>query len=213
MSTQFSIGQMNQVADALEAAKYTPEDITQLRSNPEKLVCFRNVLMGLSEVVPIEELVRLRSVFKKFSVVDLDVKPWVPSGYFVEQHVKGGQFAFDAEKVVLYWDDGQLSEDLIVGKELYENLKKKLKDKVLYNANLLDFLLSHSYLIPKDWKLQQVVFWGTIYYNGKGSQLDNGKGSQCVRYLYWHEDMWQWGDYWLGRHFGDHHPTVVSTSN
>lgn len=52
MSTLYSIGQMNQLADALETAGYTPGDVTKMRSNQEALQQFRGVLAGAAEIVP-----------------------------------------------------------------------------------------------------------------------------------------------------------------
>ena len=45
MSTMYSVGQMNQLGDALEAAGFTPDDVTKLRSFSQ-LGEFNNVLKG-----------------------------------------------------------------------------------------------------------------------------------------------------------------------
>lgn len=189
MSTQFSVGQMNQVADALEAAEYTPDDITQFRSKQEELVLFRSVLRGLGEVVITKH------------IVDLDADPMMPDGWTVEKHIKGGEFEFDPEKVILYLDEEQQDGGVIVGSEL----RKKLKDKPVYNANLLEFYLANPNLIPEEWKGKYLFFWGTIY--------RSSRGNLCVRYLYWRGDGWDWRYNWLLNDFRDDSPAVVPASN
>lgn len=189
MSTQFSVGQMNQVADALEAAGYTPDDITQFRSKQEELVLFRSVLRGLGEVV-----------ITKY-VVDLDVDPMVPNGWTVEKHTKGGQLEFDSEQIALYLDEQQQDGGVIVGNEL----RKKLKGKKAYNANLLEFYLANPNLISEEWKGKYVFFWGTIYRSSDGHLY--------VRYLYWNGVRWYRDYYWLGSDFDVDYPAVVPASN
>jgi len=189
MSTLFSVGQVNQVADALEAAGYTPDDVTKLRSSLDALREFKLVLLGMSEIVAVKH------------VVDLDADPFVPDGWTVVEHAKGGQLEFDPAKVVLYLDEEQQNGGVIVGNQLHE----KLKGQSVYNAKLLDFYLTHPRLIPEDWKGKLVFFWGTIY-------RDSG-GNLCVRCLIWDGDGWNWLCRWLGNDFYDLRPAVVSASN
>ena len=83
----------------------------------------------------------------------------------VEKHQKGGQFKFDPNRVQLYLTDLQKEFASVVGDVLY----KRLRNKPVLNANVLDYLLAHPYLIPKNWKRKKkdsiyfIYFWGTIY--------------------------------------------------
>ncbi len=54
MSTKYSIGLTNQLADALEAAGYEPDDVTRMRSNVEALRQFKEVLEGRAQIVQVE---------------------------------------------------------------------------------------------------------------------------------------------------------------
>lgn len=55
MSTRFSVGQMNQLADALEVSGWSPEDVTKLRSYHD-LSMIRNVVNGTAKIVDIEKV-------------------------------------------------------------------------------------------------------------------------------------------------------------
>jgi hypothetical protein len=176
---------MNQLADALEAAGFSPDDITKLRSRPVVLGQIKDVLLGLSEVTITKHL------------IDLFADPWVPDGWKVVEHRRGDkEFLFDPSKVVLYLDDGQKDGKVIKGHEL----RKKLADQPVFNANLLDWYLAHPNLIPEEWKGRAVFFWGTIY-------RDSG-GDLCVRCLVWGGGEWLWRCGWLGDDWGDGLPAA-----
>ncbi len=115
--------------------------------------------------------------------VDLDANPFVPKGWSVEDHRKGGMLDFDTAKIALYLSEGQKGDKRISGNQLREELKAR----PVYNANLLDWYLrkENQRLIPESWKKQYVFFWGTIY-----RSMD---GNPCVRYLRWCGDGWGWG--------------------
>lgn len=183
MSTLYSIGQMNQLADALETAGFTVDDVTKLRSSPH-LRALRAVGRGQVEF----------QITKH--VIDLDDNPFVPKSLTVEKHVRGGVFEWDPAKVDLYLSDAQKS-GVIKGDELREELKSQRS----FNANLLDYLLVHSNLIPESWKGKYVFFWNTIY--------RNSDGDRCVRYLRWDCGRWDWGYGRLGNQWYDGSPAAV----
>jgi hypothetical protein len=83
-------------------------------------------------------------------------------------------------------------------------LRKELASKLVLNANVLDYLLAHTELIPEEWKGKYVFFWGTIYlYSG---------GRLYVRCLYWRGDRWNWDCFWLGDVFRDYNPAALFAS-
>jgi len=190
MSTLFSVGQMNQLGDALEAAGFTPDDVTHLRSFTKGLGLVRDVLDGYAKIVKIPQ------------VIDLDAEPYVPNtfglAWEVREHIKGGQFEWDPAQVELY-----VSEQQHYGKIKGNLLRKELKHKV-FNANLLDWLLENPRLIPDGWKGKNVLFWGTLYHYSHGGRL-------FVRSLLYYGVNHGWGSGFRGlsNSFDVHCPAVV----
>lgn len=136
----------------------------------------------------------------KTSVVDLDADPFIPSGWKVEVHQKGGNFKWDATKVRLHLSKKQQGGKVLEGNELRE----ELKGQPVYNANLLDYLLKNPHLIPEEWKGMYVFFWGTIYRYSDG---DLG-----VRCLCWDGGRWHWRSFWLDGDWRGGSPAAVPAS-
>jgi hypothetical protein len=132
--------------------------------------------------------------------VDLDADPFVPDSWSVEEHQKGGQFTWDAAKVSLYLSKKQQNGKGIEGNKLRE----ELKDRPVFNANLLDYLLAHTHLIPEEWKGKAVFFWGTIYRDRDGDLR--------VRCLIWGDGRWLWNALWLCLGWRARHPAAVPAS-
>lgn len=146
------------------------------------------VLLGRAEVTYPEHL------------VDLDADPFVPSGWAVEEHQRGGSFKLDPVKIKLCLSPHQQGEKWIDGHKLREELKKQR----VYNANLLDYLIAHPHLIPEDWKGKFVFFWGTTY--------RDSDGRLSVRCLCWDGDAWFWRCYWLDGRWHVSRPAAVAAS-
>lgn len=130
-------------------------------------------------------------VMAKDHVINCDTDPFVPEGWRVEDHEKGGLFKWDPKQVRFYLSDLQKNGKTIQGNEL----RKKLAGKPVLNANVLDYLLAHPHLIPEEWKkdsegrTRYIFFWGTIY-------RDPG-GHLVVRCLGWRDGKWHWHSCWL----------------
>lgn len=139
----------------------------------------RDVLLGLAEIKPIEHL------------VDSDADPFIPKGWSVESHQKGGKFIFDPSKIDFYLSKKQKKGSYIKGNDL----RKELEGKKVLNANILDYLLAHPRLIPDEWKkdengyMRYIFFWGTIYRDSDGGLF--------VRYVYFFGGAWLWSYGWL----------------
>ena len=133
----------------------------------------------------------------KTHIIDCDANPYVPDGWKVEEHIKGGELRWNPDEVELYLCDKQKS-GTIKGTEL----RKLLKGKPVLNACVLDYLLANPQLIPEEWKGKAVFFWGTIYRDSCGSLY--------VRCLCWGGGRWSWGDRWLGYGFGGDGPAALS---
>ena len=147
---------------------------------------FQDVVRGKSQIVAIEH------------VINCDADPFVPGGWTVKTHEKGGFFKWDASNIRLYLSKTQQGDGQILGHKLC----KELEQESVLNANVLDFLLKHTDLIPEEWKGEDVLFWGTIYF-------DSG-GGLYVRCLYWYGGRWGWDCRWLGDGFGDRAPAACS---
>lgn len=156
----------------------------------------RQVLLGHAEI-------RQREY-----IVDLDVAPYTPLGWSVEEHHKGGQMKWDPTQIRLHLSDNQKNGKVIEGNKLRVEIVKLSG----YNANLLDFLYKkeNQHLIPESWKQDEkgntryIYFWGTIYRDAGGYLF--------VRFLSWVGAGWDWGYYWLDSDWYDFHPAAVPAS-
>ena len=187
------VGQANELKMAFRReGQWTNEEIKILCERKGFLSSVHEALLGRAEIKPVEYL------------VDFDAKPFIPNGWTIlpdsEQLAKRvcGQWKFDPTKVELYLNEGQKNGKSIEGNDL----RKKLANQPVMNANLLDFYLAHPKLIPESWKGQYVFFWGTIY--------RSADGNLCVRYLYWNGGRWYWDCYWLENDWDSNYPSAVS---
>ena len=132
-----------------ENGVWTPKLVYELCQG-DRLGKVREVILGFAEIKPIEHL------------IDCDADPFVPNGWSVQEHRKGGLFRWDPNRVELY-----LSERQRRGEVRGDELRKELSGRRVLNANVLDFLLKNKQLIPKKWKKRSIFFWGTIYIDSK----------------------------------------------
>jgi len=154
----------------------------------DNIAKMRRVRLGHAEIVTSEH------------VIDCDAQPFVPDGWSIEEHRKGGAFKWDPVKVSLHLGRGQQNGKWIEG----NRLRKELANKPVLNANILDYLLANPHLIPEEWKAKLVFFWGTIY--------RDRRGGLCVRYLEWRGDRWLWDTFWLSFDWRDGNPAAVLAS-
>jgi hypothetical protein len=185
------VGLVHKVCLAAEEQGYTPELLNTLAEHP---TLFRNMLqvqLGYAEVKALEH------------IINCDADPFVPAGWSVEEHQKGGSFKWNSAEVQFYLSKLQKQGKVIKGDEL----RKELAGKPVLNANVLDYLLAHPHLIPEAWKKDErgftryIFFWGTIYRNSGGSLF--------VRYLGWGGDRWRWDCRWLGCGWSDDDPAAL----
>ncbi len=185
--SSFSIGQMNQLADALERAGFDAGDVTKLGQSGH-LREIRSLLFGNAEVKPIRH------------IIDCDLAPQVPYGWKVESHKPGGKLEWNAGNIQLYLSPHQQGENYLEGNKL----RKELENKPVLNANVLDYLLDHPSLIPAEWKGKRIYFWGTVY---RGS-----RGGLCVRCLGWGGLRFGWSCGWLSSSFDAGEPAALLAS-
>ncbi len=137
-------------------------------------------------------------------IVDCDEVPSIPSGltiakeeHQVQSRVRG---LVNPREVEFYSDQRQGQTSCLRG----DLLKEALEGQPVMPANLLDWYLAHSGVIPESWKDQLVFFWGTIYADGGGRLY--------VRCLGWNGDHWCEDYRRLGRGWRAHSPALVSAS-
>ena len=201
MSTLYSVGQMNQLGDALEAEGFTLDDVTKLKQF-SNLAGIRGVINGLAKIVSIvEDATQVITINKTTIVVNLGASPKLPfNGAEVEQHIGAGWGIVEKRADGLYMDDHKiimhLSKHQMGNKWLkgYE-LREELTGMPVLNANLLDALYQNIHLIPEGWKRGEdgnicfVFFWGSIFRVSRGFLsvrclcFDDGKWRSLYRWL------------------------------
>ncbi len=188
------VGQANEFKLACRRAGYTNGDIKRMCEG-DILERILPVVRGQAEMTQVTH------------TIDLDADPLIPyEGWKVEEHRKGGQFTWDPEVVKLYLFPNQRGDKSIRGHEL----RKELAGQMVFNANLLDYLLDHPHLIPEAWKADEngdtsyIYFWGTVY--------QDSVGSLCVRCLYFNRGRWKQSFGWLGHDWGRVRPAAVGAS-
>ena len=215
MSSIYSIGQMNQLADKLEMKGFTAEDITKLGQYD----CngFRGVLNGTHKVVPIEKELkpeRIRVINETTIMVNLDAPPRLPfNGSQIESQVGSGWVKVekrddvlyvDGHKIILYLSRKQKREEVIKGHALREALAKKF----VLHPNIMDALIDHPHLIPEDWKKDEkgntrhIFFWAVIF--------SDGRDHFYVRQLYFLWDQWNLEYNYLGNDWRADAPAALA---
>ena len=111
--------------------------------------------------------------------IDCDVPPFIPPEFTLKEHQLGGQYLFDPDNLSCFTPELPRGVTSIIGNDLRE----ELKGRSIFNANILDYLLAHTYLIPDDWKNKCVCFFGTSYIFA---------GQSCIRCLIWNNSKWDW---------------------
>jgi hypothetical protein len=131
-------------------------------------------------------------------LIDCDVLPFIPEGYKVKRHKKGGMIDFDPAEFELYLSERQ--ERGISGWAL----KRELEQQSIFNANLLDSMLKSPEIIPKKCKGKYTYFWGTTYVSSVSNHI-------FVRYLFWNNQKsdWDCGLHMIDRIFYYGRPAAV----
>ncbi len=177
-------------------------DISSIMRHTERGDCLS---AGIAEMLRMLYNGNAKVIVPEQHVIDCDAQPFVPDGWSVEEHQKGGSFKWDKgnQRSALYLSKGQAGSSYIEGNKL----RKELADKGIpvLNANVLDYLRINQHLIPEEWKGKYVFFWGTVY--------RNRHGNLCVRCLCWGDGRWDWSYRWLGRGWdGNGRPAAVRAS-
>lgn len=148
-----------------------------------------------------------RPDFQKFlgvssvHIIDCDATPYIPNGWEIREkdqlpnRVKG-KIEWDPDKLKLYLSEEQQAGKIISGGNLFE----KLKNEIVFPANVLDYWLANKEIIPDICKGKKVYFW-TVY--------RTSGGSSSVRYLNQYGSQWNWNYDWLGNDWNAREPAAV----
>jgi hypothetical protein len=149
---------------------------------------------------------RMRSRFVD-RIIDLNAEPFVPAGWFIIRHLKGGHFRWDPNAIELYLSPIQREGGIIEGDTLFP----WLANKNVLNANMLDYVLARPRLIPDELRsdekgnLRFIFFWGTLYRDENGFRR--------VRFLYRNRFKWAGGVSFLGSEWNGSDPAAVLKSS
>ncbi len=186
--SDISVGLVHELTITATKVGWEPKDFADLAHGEEKLRQILSYVRGYAKITSTKY------------VIDCDTKPFVPQGWKVEEHKKGGQLILDVSRIKLH-----LSPNQVYGKYIQGNkLRKELASELTLNANVLDYLLAHPELIPEEWKGKYTFFWGTIYRISGGYLY--------VRSLYFGGGAWLGGYRWLGDDFLGYSPAAVLAS-
>lgn len=150
-------------------------------------------------------------------VIDCDAQPYIPRGWTVVEHQKGGKLEWDFLKIQLYLSDSQRSDGLAEG----HIVRRNLYDQKPLNANVLEGWLADNSRIPKDVCIacqeqgKQIFFWNTIYRSPDHSgTLYNTPIHRLllVRCLFWNGNRWCDSFKWLKEPFRSSDPAAVLAS-
>lgn len=147
----------------------------------------------------------VRQILK--ALVSTSTKPRIPiKDAVIEKHVDQGSILIEkradglyigGQKVVLYCSPRQMDKKFFNGGQLW----LELYNKPVLLASILDFLIDNPDYIPEEWKDEDenghtpcICFWGTIYRRKDGFRF--------VRCLFWKDDSWHEGCYWLANESG-----------
>ncbi|MFA5024863.1 MAG: hypothetical protein WC523_08035 [Patescibacteria group bacterium] len=118
------------------------------------------------------------------NLIDCSAPPFCPEGLVRETHQGKDFFKFDPAKIYLHQPKTRGT---------IEELSRLPAGKLALNANVLDYLLKHPELIPKEWRGKYIFFFGTIY-RGPGEML-------FARYLVYRGSEWCCDYSWLSSPF------------
>lgn len=204
MTDKFTFGSAGEIHD-LEFALVRNEWTHALLKKATRGDFFRlvrEVVEGRAEICRIERLAGAGAVMSQH-IIDCDAKPFEPEGLTVASELDQipnrvrRQFIFSLTKIKLHLSPNQQGGKFIEGNKL----RNELSGELALDANVLDYLLKNTAIIPEECKHKAVFFWGTIY-RGPLDRL-------YVRFLYFRGERWYSNYRELGSLWGGGNPAAV----
>lgn len=220
MSNRYSVGQMNQLGDGLEAADFSVDDVTKLR-NPDLLMQVKLVLMGIATVVRACLKLALTKALDP-SFINKDWKVW--KGSADGNGLEGDEDRDVREDALNVVDFEQLiletnlqgEETVVNGEEKLLRLKAgrniRLGGKALlalwedYQARKAEGKPEESVLekLHESKKVTCIYFFGLV--------LRRPNGNRLVLCLSFFGSEWYWGYCWLGGGWNSSGPSASLAS-
>jgi hypothetical protein len=178
--SEFSVGLAHEFVISAAKAGFTAQEFREIVRNHSLLKQFHRVYTEKASVVEIEHLIDCNHKAASLPFTD----NYHVRSFSVKYFPRGGLWKWAPEELTL-WQMPEQSRET-VGRDLWNVIEQK--EIPVLNANVLDYLIAHPHLIPKDWVHKCVYFWGTIYY-------ESGLGGFYVRRLTGHVDGsgYHWG--------------------
>jgi len=212
---------MNQLGDGLEVADFSVDDVTKLR-NPDLLMQFKLVLMGIATVVRAYLKIALTKAFDPSAFINKDWKVW--KGPADGNGLEGDEDRDVREDTLNVVDFEQLiletnlqgEETVVNGEEKLLRLKAgksiRLGGKAFlalwedYQARKAEGKPGESVLekLRKSKKVTCIYFFGLV--------LRGPVGYRSVLYLSFRGSEWRWDYSWLGSDWGSGHPSASLAS-
>ena len=190
MSTRYSVGQMNQLGDALEAAGYSVDDVTKLRTS-SVLKAMKDLWSNTSNAV-IQPIATVLSTIKTFDPVIFISKGWKVLNYETDK-LGANLTEVDFNKMVLETclKEGETS---ITGEEKLKRLKEGSNARLGLKAFLA--LWEEKDHATLEWLYKEK---GVAYLDFFGDILEYPDGERCVLCLCRGSGGgWDWRYCWLG---------------
>jgi hypothetical protein len=201
--SSYSEGQTHQLMNALEAADYTADNITELGQKSDRLANILGVLLGTHEIkLKIGHMVDLSSP-SKLPFVEAKLEVHRGNGVVKLEKRNGGLY-LNGKKIRLFRSEGQTNGQVVGGHDLRKELEARGSN---VSAKVLDYLAEHPELWPESWKKDSqgnvvfVYFWDDIF-------RSPSNGSLYVRYGFWSGGRVLSGYFWLGHDWGGHYPAA-----
>ena len=153
--SSFSIGQMNQLGDALERANFKAKDIANLGQNAKLLSQIYDVLCGYGKVIVEAEAIKLYDYFMS------------PDGSKAEGNICRRPFLRYSPYII----EARSMRNQVRGFKVEDKQVRKVFGNNLANGPILDFLLSkEENIYPHGWSDMpvgtRIFFIGTIFRDG-----------------------------------------------
>lgn len=219
MSNRYSVGQMNQMADGLEAADYSVDEVTKLR-NPDLLMQIKLILMGVAAIVRHCLKLVLNKAFNPAEFLGKDWKVW--HGPVNGNGLEGDEDCVAEPDIVDF--KHVVIETHLQGNEANVHGEEKMKRA---RAGRNCQLGGRAFLaLWENWqeckakghpedsileKLRRAKKIGNVVYFF-GLSLRHPDGHRYVLYLYFDGREWYWHHYWLAYHCRAGRPSIALAS-
>ncbi|OGZ03301.1 MAG: hypothetical protein A2430_01630 [Candidatus Liptonbacteria bacterium RIFOXYC1_FULL_36_8] len=201
MSSDYSIGSMNQLADALAKAGFSPDDVTKLRQGD--LGKILRVLRGIAEIIPIKKFVPTKP-FNPAEFIDEGCTVWKglidSDGFSGEEDIDQRSLALTEIELakIIFETCLQKGESSITGEEKLRRLKEK-QNFIRFGGNVF-IGLWEDYQVNKENSVLERLYWERkiTYLDFSGLVLRCSNGCRAVLYFYRNDNSkWDWLFCWL----------------